>query len=156
MKVKTCLCIDGKIFILPWKNSESFFKKCTIWNKCSIRYNCIISDVLHLKKNTLKRIKNTQQNTTIAIPILQVIERTPKHEDIWLPSVLMFFLFCIIGKNKTFPCCHNMRPQKKAANERVSECDISYPWRQKSSPQKKMSQSMGMLWSAGNEYLHSS
>jgi hypothetical protein len=60
-----------------------------------------------------------------------VIKRASKQEAIWfvrvilirLPSVFMFFLFCIIVKRKIR--CHNMKPRKKVTNERESEYDIS-------------------------------
>jgi hypothetical protein len=53
-----------------------------------------------------------------------------------------------------------MKRQKNVTNERTSEYDISigFPFSAFtiSKPQQKMSQSMGMLWSGGNLYMHSS
>jgi hypothetical protein len=53
-----------------------------------------------------------------------------------------------------FPVVIILHPRKKVTNEQASEYDISiaYPFSviTISKPQKKMSQSIGMLWSAGN------
>jgi hypothetical protein len=53
-----------------------------------------------------------------------------------------------------------MKPKKNVTNERASKYDISvaipFSVATISKPLDKMNQSMGMLWSAGNEYLHSS
>jgi hypothetical protein len=47
-----------------------------------------------------------------------------------------------------------MKPRQKGTNERTSEYDISVAFPLSAvticKPQQKMSQSMGMLWSAGN------
>jgi hypothetical protein len=51
------------------------------------------------------------------------------------------------------PCCNNIKPQKKATNKPVEECGnsivIPVSVLTKVNP-RKMSQSIGMLWSAGN------
>jgi hypothetical protein len=52
-----------------------------------------------------------------------------------------------------------MKPQKKVTNKRASEYDISIVFLslppQLVNPRKKMSQTIGILWSAGNLYLYS-
>jgi hypothetical protein len=74
-----------------------------------------------------------------------VIERASKYDAILfvrgltlfrLPSILMFFLFCIIGKKKktTFPVQQKIRnrkrsqyeTQKKVTNERASEYNLIF------------------------------
>jgi hypothetical protein len=62
--------------------------------------------------------------------MIQVIEKAQKHDamplvQIRLPSALMFFLFCIIGKNKNTLRVVTKKNSRKGANERTSEFDCS-------------------------------
>jgi hypothetical protein len=123
-----------------WLNSIYVHQPRTnIWHLlCRVK----IYSIFHSKRKSnfhlILQSRKTVQIVYQYLNLLYVIERSSKHDAFWfvrggvgprvfirLPSILMFFLFCIIVKHKnTFPVVTIWNPGKKATNERASGYDI--------------------------------
>jgi hypothetical protein len=95
-----------------------------IWKHCAciwIRFNC---DTFSTERSPNYDTSNRKSIETRGY-LICTRGRSPR-VLIRLPSVLMFFLFCIIVKHKnTFPVVTIWNPGKKVTYEQASECDIS-------------------------------